>query len=254
MAGGAMTDAPWDALARELDAWGAAGRTATLWWRDDDAEAPSAALDRLLALGAGRAPVALAVIPQPTGEALARRLATAPNVRVLQHGWAHRNHRPAGARSAEFAADRPLEVMTAELARGRDHLAQLFGARGLAVLVPPWNRIDEAVVAALPALGLGGLSCFGPRAPGPVLTVNTHVDPIAWRGGRGFVGDAKALGDLTHHLAARRAGTVDDAEPTGLLTHHLGHDEALWRFLDTLLARTAAHPAARWLDPRAVFA
>lgn len=248
-----MTDT-WDALSRELDAWAAAGRRATLWWRDDDATAPGAALDRLLALGAGRAPIGLAVVPEPTGDALARRLATAPLVRVLQHGWAHRNHRPQGERSAEYAADRPLAAMTDELARGRDHLAGWFGARFLPVLVPPWNRIDAAVIAALPSLGYRGLSCFGPRDPGARTTVNTHVDPIAWRAGRGFVGEAKALGELVHHLADRRAGVVDADEPTGLLTHHLGHDEPLWRFLDALLASTAAHPAVQWLDPRDVFA
>jgi hypothetical protein len=248
-----LTD-PWVALDRELDAWHAAGRVATLWWRDDDAAAPSAALDRLLALGVGRAPIALAVVPEPTGVDLARRLATAPLARVLQHGWGHRNHRPPGERSAEYAADRRLDVMTAELARGRDHLRDLFGARYLPVLVPPWNRIDAAVVAALPGLGIRALSVFGPRKPGPIATVNTHADPIAWRAGRGFVGDAKALSDIVDHLAARRAGRVDAGEPTGLLTHHRVHDDALWRFLDALLARTAAHPAARWLDPRDVFA
>ena len=247
------SDAPWDALARELDDWGAAGRVATLWWRDDDATAPGPELDRLLALGVGRAPVALAVIPKPTGDDLARRLATAPFARVLQHGWAHRNHRPAGQPSAEYAADRPLAIMTDELARGREHLRDLFGARALPVLVPPWNRIDAAVVGALPALGLRFLSVFGPRAPGSTRVVNTHVDPIAWRAGRGFVGEAKALGDLVRHLEDRRTGKVDATEPTGLLTHHLGHDEPLWRFLDRLLARTAAHPAARWLDARDVF-
>lgn len=247
-----MSD-PWDALTRELDAWGEAGRVATLWWRDDDASAPSAALERLLALGVGRAPVALAVIPEPTGADLARRLATAPFARVLQHGWAHRNHRPAGERSAEYAADRPLATMTDELARGRAKLAELFGARCLPVLVPPWNRIDDAVIAALPALGLRFLSVFGPRAPGAAAIVNTHVDPIAWRAGRGFVGEAKALGELVRHLAARRTGSADAAEPTGLLTHHLGHDDALWRFLDRLLACTAVHPAARWLDPKVLF-
>jgi peptidoglycan/xylan/chitin deacetylase (PgdA/CDA1 family) len=241
-------------LTRELDAWGEAGRVATLWWRDDDATAPSAALERLLALGVGRAPIALAVIPEPTGADLARRLATAPFARVLQHGWAHRNHRPPGERSAEYATDRPLATMTDELARGRAKLAELFGARCLPVLVPPWNRIDDAVIAALPALGLRFLSVFGPRAPGSAAIVNTHVDPIAWRAGRGFVGEAKALGELVHHLAARRTGAADAAEPTGLLTHHLGHDDALWRFLDRLLARTAAHQAARWLDAREVFA
>jgi peptidoglycan/xylan/chitin deacetylase (PgdA/CDA1 family) len=253
-----MSDAdgsgPWRALERELALWAAADRVATLWWRDDDAVAPSAALDRLLALAAGRAPVALAVVPEPTGEPLARRLATAPLVRVLQHGWAHRNHRPPGERSAELGADRPLTAVTAELARGRDRLATWFGARFLPVLVPPWNRIDPTVVAALPALGLRGLSCFGPRPAGQRSTVNTHVDPIAWRAGRGFVGEDKALGELVRHLADRRADTVDADEPTGLLTHHLVHDAALWRFLDRLLACTASHPAVRWLDARAVFA
>jgi len=249
-----MSQDPWDRLARELDAWGAAGRTATLWWRDDDATAPSAALDRLLALGVGRAPVALAVVPEPAGPALARRLATAPFARVLQHGWAHRNHRPPGERSAEYGADRPLAVMTAELAQGRERLADLLGARFLPVLVPPWNRIDAAVVAALPALGLRRLSVFGPRDRGDTTTINSHVDPIAWRADRGFVGEAKALDELVRHLADRRGGAADPAEPTGLLTHHLVHDAALWRFLDRLLERTAAHQAARWLDPRELFA
>jgi peptidoglycan/xylan/chitin deacetylase (PgdA/CDA1 family) len=247
------TDDPWNWLARELDEWGAAGRVATLWWRDDDATAPSAALERLLALGVGRAPVALAVVPEPTGDALARRLATAPFARVLQHGWAHRNHRPQGERSAEYQADRPLATMTAELARGRERLADLLGARFLPVLVPPWNRIDDAVATALPALGLRFLSVFGPRAPGAATSVNTHVDPSAWRAGRGFVGEQKALGELVRHLADRRSGAADPAEPTGLLTHHLVHDAALWRFLDRLLERTAAHPAVRWLDAREVF-
>ena len=249
-----LTPDPWAALEAELDAWRTARRTATLWWRDDDAIEPSPELDRLLALGVGRAPVALAVIPEPTGVDLARRLATAPFARVLQHGWRHRNHRPPGERSAEYAADRSLDVMAAELARGRDKLAELFGARFLPVMVPPWNRIDDAVIAALPGLGLRALSVFGPRVPGRIATVNTHADPIAWRADRGFVGDAKALSDVVDHLAARRAGRADPDEPTGLLTHHLGHDAALWRFLDALLARTAAHPAVRWLDPKDVFA
>src|SRR5262249_1627083 len=158
---------------------------------------------------------------------LARRLATAPFARVLQHGWRHKNHRPPGERSAEYAADRPLDVMTAELAGGREKLQDLFGARFLPVMVPPWNRIDTAVVAALPGLGWRALSVFGARTKSAIATVNTHADPIAWKAGRGFVGDAKALSDVVDHLQARRAGRVDADEPTGLLTHHLGHDDAL---------------------------
>ena len=41
----------WDRLEREIDAWAAAGREATLWWRDDDAVAATAELERLLGGG-----------------------------------------------------------------------------------------------------------------------------------------------------------------------------------------------------------
>ena len=37
----AHMEAGWPDLTAELDRWGEAGRTATLWWRDDDATAPS---------------------------------------------------------------------------------------------------------------------------------------------------------------------------------------------------------------------
>ena len=87
----------WRILSEELDAWAAAGRAATLWWRDDDAVEPSAALERLLGLAAARdVPIALAAIPARASEALARGIETAgARVTLLQHGYAHRNHAPA---------------------------------------------------------------------------------------------------------------------------------------------------------------
>jgi len=92
-------DQGWKALARELDAWARAGRTATFWWRDDDAVAPTPALKRLLRLaGRHRTPIALAVIPRPAVKSLFDRLADHANVRVLQHGYEHANHAPAGAK------------------------------------------------------------------------------------------------------------------------------------------------------------
>ena len=52
----------WDAFAAELDQWARADLNATFWWRDDDATAPSASLERLLELSAhNRVPFALAV-------------------------------------------------------------------------------------------------------------------------------------------------------------------------------------------------
>ena len=42
-----MKTQPWQDLRDELDRWAEAGRTATLWWRDDDAVMPGPLLDRL---------------------------------------------------------------------------------------------------------------------------------------------------------------------------------------------------------------
>ena len=248
----------WDALERELAAWRAAGRTATLWWRDDDAQAPSPELDRLLDLRAAvDVPLALAVIPAPAGPPLAERLADAECVTVLQHGIAHVDRSAPGEKKCELAASRPIEETGAALAAARRRLGGLFAGRARSVLVPPWNRIAAELVPELPNWGFTGLSAFGPRrtaepAPG-LLQANAHVDPVDWRGTRGFVGTDAALGTLVEHLAARRAGNTDAAEPTGLLSHHLVHDAAAWDFLEALLRRTAEHPACRWLDADAVF-
>jgi hypothetical protein len=249
---------PWAALRAELDRWAMAGRTATLWWRDDDACTATPALGRLLAIaGAHRVPVTLAVIPARAEPALIRAIDACDAATVVQHGYAHANHAAAGERNQELGEHRPVASCLDELGRGRARLAAMAGARFLPVLVPPWNRIASAVTAALPAGGFAGLSTFGPR-PRPFVAAglvqcNTHVDVVAWRRGRQFVGDAAALERLTDHLAARRAGRVDGDEPTGLLTHHLVADPATWLFVESLLMRTQRHPAAEWLGADALF-
>ena len=252
----------WAALDRELDLWRAGDRRATVWWRDDDAVRPGPALDRLLELsGRHRAPLALAVIPAAAEPALAQRLAIRPEgeppVDVLQHGYAHRNHEPGDRKKCELGGARPAATLQAELAKGRDRLCALFGTRALPVLVPPWNRIAGDLLPALPGLGFRGLSTYTVRAaahpvPG-LLQVNCHLDPIRWKPERGFLGEAAALGLLCGHLAARREGRADPGEASGVLTHHAFHDEALWQFLDRLLARLSAHPAVRLLTAAAVF-
>ncbi len=99
-----VASAQWTDLASELDRWGEEGRMATLWWRDDDAVAPSRRLDDLLAI-AGEVPVALAVIPALAQPALAARLCRPAQsaVRVLQHGWRHHNHAEGGKTAARRA-------------------------------------------------------------------------------------------------------------------------------------------------------
>ncbi len=245
----------WRSLTYELDSWATAGQPATFWWRDDDAVDVTPALHRLRALSTETGvPVAISVVPMHAQEALVAFVDAWPSACVLQHGYDHDNHAPEGAKKTELAAGRPLGALLADVERGREALHALFGDKALPVLVPPWNRISSALVAALPKLGMHGLSAFkGLKvAPRPVVEVNTHVDVINWRG-RVFVGERVALATAVDHLRARRLGSEDRTEPTGLLSHHLVMDEAAWHFVATFLAVTKAHPAARWLDPRTVF-
>lgn len=248
----------WAALERELDAWQAAGRVASLWWRDDDAVAATPALERLLAIaGTYRIPLALAVVPQPARASLRDAIDDAPAVTALAHGYAHVSHAPAGVKSGELGPARPRAVNLREAALGWQRLQALFGSRAFPVLVPPWNRIDPALIPHLPGLGFCGLSAWGARAealaaPG-LVQANTHLDLIDWRGSRGFVGEADALDELASHLRARRRGEADPDEPSGLLTHHLVLDAGAWRFVETLFSRTRGHSAVRWLDVKEIF-
>ena len=255
-----QTGDAWRELDSELEAWGASGRTATLWWRDDDCVEPSAALDRLLALAERHdAPLALAVVPARLSARLPERLAACgPGISVLQHGFAHRNHAPRGEKSRELGPDRPRPMILDELMRGAARLHGRFpAARALPVLVPPWNRIDPALIPALAPLGFRGLSTDGARAApeaGPGLTrVNTHLDLLRTaRKGRQF-DPSEAIGDLVRHLAARRRGDADADEPSGILSHHLVHEPPSWQLLEALLERLASHPATRFLGSHEIF-
>jgi hypothetical protein len=227
-----------------LDREAAAGRSVRLWWRDDDAVRASPALTRLLALaGRHRAPVSLAVIPALAEPDLADLVRAHPLVTVLQHGFAHENHAPAGAKKCELADGRPAETVLAELSAGRGILSAMFGARFLPVLVPPWNRAAEAILARAGEIGFAAVSMHGGH--GARNRIDTHLDPIAWRGDRGYVGDRAFL--EMFETALSHAGRAPGAGAIGLLTHHRDHDEAVWRVLETFLAVTAAHPVVRVL-------
>jgi hypothetical protein len=241
----AATEAEWPDLAVELDRWEEAGRTARLWWRDDDAVAPTPQLDRLLQI-AGGAPLALAVIPQMAEPDLAERLAGEQHVAVLQHGWRHANHAATGKKS-EYPAQRSGADVVGELAAGRARLAALFGERALPILVPPWNRFDEHFVPLLAAAGIAALSQMAPRKtalPAEIVTIDVHLDVVAWHEGREFVGTGAALGRLIAELCTRRQS--DDETAIGVLTHHLVMDGATEGFMARLAGIVAAHPAARW--------
>jgi len=212
-----------------------------LWWRDDDAEAWSPALARLVALAARhRVPLAVAAVPMRlTAEAKARLMA-APEVTLLLHGHNHVNHAPAGAKKAEFGPHRPLAVMAAEIAAARQRLPE-----AAPVFVPPWNRIDPGLAALLPGLGLRGLSTHGGKRleVAGLAQVNTTVDPIDWRAGRRFVGAA----------ATRDALGAAGPRPVGLLTHHAVMPEAMWQFLDDFLGESRRQGGPHWSSARQLF-
>ena len=245
--------ATWADVETELDRWAGAGRQATLWWRDDDAREPGPALERLIGIAARFAVgPGIAVIPQHASADLVALLAGVPGCAPMQHGWAHCNHGAAGEKKVELGGERPLPAVLADLERGRERLRRLFGDALVPALVPPWNRIAAPIADALPGAGYRVLSTFGPRDPacGALRRVNTHVDLIDWRGTRAARPPGALLGDCVAHLRRRRQRVVDGAEPSGLLSHHLDHDEACWAFIEEWIARTAAHPGARWLDAR----
>jgi hypothetical protein len=239
----------WPELAAALDAIAEDGKAIRVWWRDDDAGRDHPKLERLLELALRRGlPVALAVVPAWLEDTAQARIAASPHASVLQHGFAHRNHAPAGTKSCELGG-RAIDVTLAELAEGRATLVDAFGASFLAVLVPPWSRIDPRLIGRLTACGFCGLSTFGRRAA-PVAAglaqVNTHLDPIDWRGERLFVGEVAAL--------ERLIAMLDPDEPIGILSHHLAMDEPGWQFLDQLLGVLATHPGALLCSARDLFA
>jgi hypothetical protein len=255
--GNAAIGADWPDLIAEFDDWGEAGRVAKLWWRDDDAVAPSPELASLLRL-AGDVPLALAVIPAEADPELPGFLQTMPRVAVMQHGWRHANHAGIGMKKSEFPAGRPAATVARELAEGHARLAELFGSRALPILVPPWNRFDAGFVPLLTNIGILGLSSMAsrkaPPLPAGLVRMDVHVDLVAWKDGRRFVGSAAAVGGLVEHLRAYRLGPAEPATPVGILTHHLIMDGATTGFVDRLIAIVERHQAARWTSPAELLA
>ena len=232
----------WSELQAALGERKQAGRPVEFWWRDDDASAPSPALDR--AVGLSRTygiPLALAVIPQDATPQLFQRLHD--KVSVLQHGTDHINRAAPGEKKTEYPAVEPVDGALARISQG---LKKLSNAPGfIPILAPPWNRVRADLLDRLPGIGIRGISAYGAqksREPAAGLRqVNTHVDVVAWRRGRHFVGEAQALSQALKWMVT--------GEPIGWLTHHAVHDEATWEFLERLF--TVKH--VRWLSAAEAF-
>ncbi|HWM43787.1 MAG TPA: hypothetical protein VNP36_15230 [Burkholderiales bacterium] len=229
-----------DELARRRDA----GRPVQFWWRDDDAGAVLPPLKQLIELSRKKQiPLALAVVPETAESELFRLLHD--RVTVLQHGTDHRNRASPGEKKTEYPVAETVEAALARVSDGFGTLRTLAGRRFLPVLAPPWNRVRKDLLTKLPAIGIRGLSGYGARAsvePAPGLRqVNTHVDIVAWRAGKGFIGEEEALSKAMQHLSGE--------EPVGWLTHHAVHDARAWKFLERLFTLRDI----RWLSATEAF-
>lgn len=212
----------WSGFAEEV-----ARRRPVFWVRDDDAVALTPALGRLLSLvQENNVPLALAVIPELAEPDLFGRIGDAA---VLQHGCDHRNRAAPGEKKTEFPAHEGIPEALDRLRLAHERLVSMGGSKVLPVVAPPWNRMRRELAAALPRIGIQGLSSYGKGQAIPgVRQVNTHIDIVAWRDAKRFVGDEEA---------ARLAMTyVLDDQPVGWLTHHAVHDADAWRFLERLFA------------------
>jgi predicted glycosyltransferase len=243
-----------DALHRAADC----GHSIGFWWRDDDAVAHTTALDRLLELARRfDSSLALAVIPARTAASLVARVQDASGTTILVHGFQHANRAPPDAKKAEFGSERGIGDLFADAASALATARERFASVLLPIFVPPWNRIASELVGVLPDAGYRGLSTFAPRrareaAPG-LVHVNTHLDPIDWRGSRSLIDPNGLTARLAALIEAQLDGGADPQEPLGLLTHHLVHDEAVWTYCEALLERLAAHPNVRYPSVGEVF-
>lgn len=238
--------------------WSDSGTVAQFWWRDDDAQKNSAELEELLQISqCYSAPLSLAVIPDGLEEGLSQRLNGLEMVQILQHGFAHHNYAPAEVRKMELGWHRSGEEIAQQLLSGFARLETQFGEQFVPVMVPPWNRIDDRVIALLAAIGFYGLSSLGARKESQAIAglkvVNVHVDIIDWKHGRCFAGQAACEAQIVAHLSAKREGRVDANEPTGIMSHHRVHDVGCQKFLAKLFDFLAAREAAIILDAKTVF-
>ena len=232
----------WRALHAALEERSHAGRPVQFWWRDDDASAPSPALERAVGLSKTYGiPLALAVIPQDATPPLFQGLHE--RVTVLQHGTDHRNRAAAGEKKTEYPGAESAESALARISQGTQKLSEVRSF--IPILAPPWNRMRQDLLDKLPGIGIRGISAYGPqksREPAAGLRqVNTHVDVVAWRRGRHFVGEEQALSQAMKWLIT--------GEPIGWLTHHAVHDAATWDFLERLFTLKDV----RWRSAAEVF-
>ena len=221
----------WSPLHKALSRCRATQTPVPFWWRDDDAIAPTPELDQLTKLSEQTGvPIYLACIPETTEPALVPYVKDRSAFLIpCVHGWSHKNTAPSDQKKSEFGIEN--EEGNNALAHGIKHMSTLFQDTLFPFFVPPWNRMHPNYQNQLARLDFAGFSTFGPRSGTPPLPqINTHIDPIFWRGHRGLVDPALLIAGTAEILNARCDGLQDPSEPLGYLTHHLVHTPDIWEF------------------------
>lgn len=238
-------------LGPELRLWAKAGRAPVLWWRDDDARAPTDALGSLLALARRHgAPLTLAAIAGPQLPQLVQQIKVEPDVEIAVHGFKHVNRQPKGRGFGEVVAEDGLEWVRAQL-RATVMAFHRAGAQPT-LFVPPWNNLAPQLIEAIEGSPITAISAFDQergRCEG-VPRLDAHLDVLRWKGGGRFRGRWRFLSRMRRLMTKRRLSENWD-EPMGLLTHHLDHDEATWAFLEDFLAAFPILARADLMSPTA---
>jgi hypothetical protein len=212
----------------------------TVFFRDDDAGWGDEELFALLALFERlEMPLDLAVIPDAIASESAARLAHRGRLSGLlglhQHGFAHRNHEPAGKR-CEFGPSRGVDAQRHDIMEGRQHLLSLFGAELDPIFTPPWNRCVAATARCLLEAGVAVLS--RDRSAEPLGVEGLTECPIAsdWllkRKGVRVTPDVWA-GEFATAIAAADA-------PLGVMLHHAVMDDSDRKALGAVLTLLRNH-------------
>lgn len=222
------------------------------WWRDDDAEVSSPALDRLLALSTDTGvPVGLAVIPGHLEQSLATHLSAANDVDVLVHGWIHKNHAPKGDPASEYPLSRHIDDVRGELAHSLAVLHEAFPQKTLPVFVPPWNRLPaefEDLLVECGYVGLSGASGNSLQNPGTASLRRAHCDlNIVVKPGAGCGADIRGAAFVAKSIRAGERG------PFGVVTHHRLFDDATWKLCELFWKSIASFESVQAVSPRQVF-
>lgn len=232
-------------MQRLIDALDRRMRPLHLYFRDDDAGWAAERLDALLDMFARLdCPIDLAVIPAVLTEAeagrLAARRARQPGVAFHQHGFAHLNYEPEGARKCEFGSSRPVDRQCADIAMGRERLLGLLGEVE-PMFTPPWNRCLPETVVRLPGLGFAVYSDDAAAVPQPggPLHVPIHLD---WERAR----------RSDQQLAALQTLFARDEEHLGLMLHHAVMTRSAIDEFAAVLAAVRNHPNLRPVAMRTV--